>query len=88
MSQKSLVPAERVIQLDLVTEASELSDHLARPRWLRLLADGRTSFFVPNTLVKNLPNQTTQAVSDRWSWARHRRPASAVLVIVSAAPIR
>ena len=50
--------------LDAVAEASQFADHLARPHFLRLGADGRTAFFVPDSLVKNLPDQTTEPVGD------------------------
>ena len=38
------------------TETSQFADHLARSHLLRLFADGRPPFLVPDALVKNLPN--------------------------------
>jgi hypothetical protein len=32
--------------------------------FLRFFADGRTALLVPNTLVKNLPNEPTEPVGD------------------------
>jgi hypothetical protein len=34
------------------------------PHYLRLHADSGTTFFVPNTLVQNLPDRTTEPVDD------------------------
>jgi hypothetical protein len=48
----------------VVTERSQFTDHLARPHFLRLHADGGTAFFVTNALVQNLPDQTTEPVGD------------------------
>src|SRR4051812_42101830 len=52
-------------QFDVVAERPQLADHLARPHLLRLHTDRWATFFVPNALVQNLPDQTTESVSDR-----------------------
>ena len=51
-------------QFDAIAESSQFADHLARPHLLRLRADGWAAFFVPNALVQDLPNQTTEPVGD------------------------
>ena len=48
----------------MITERSQFADHLTRPHFLCLHADGRTAFFVPNALVQNLPDQTTEPMGD------------------------
>lgn len=52
-------------ELNAVAEASEYSDHFARPRILRGLADRRPARLVPNALVENLRNEPTGPMSDR-----------------------
>ena len=52
-------------EFDPVAEDSEFADHFARPRLPRLFSDGRTTFFVSNSLVKNLPDQATEPMGDR-----------------------
>ena len=52
-------------QFDAIAERSQFADHLARPHLLSLRADRWAAFFVPNALVQNLPNQTTEPVGDR-----------------------
>jgi hypothetical protein len=47
----------------VIAETSQFPDHLARAHFLRLCAD-RWSAFVRNALVKNLPDQPTEAVGD------------------------
>ena len=49
----------------MIAENSQFADHLARPRLLRLFGGGRTAFFVPYSLVKNLIDQATAPMSDR-----------------------
>jgi hypothetical protein len=49
-------------ELDPVAEGSEFSDHLACPTLCRRVADGQPTFLIPNALMKNLPNQTTEPV--------------------------
>ena len=51
-------------QLDVVPEASQFADHLPRAYFLGLGAHGGTTFLVADLLVKNLPDQTAQSVSD------------------------
>ena len=51
-------------KFDAVAETSQFADHLARPHFLRLCADGWSAFLVANALVKNLPDKTTQPVGD------------------------
>jgi hypothetical protein len=48
----------------VTAQASQFPDHLARSRLLRLVADGRPAFLVANALVKDLPNQPTEPMSD------------------------
>jgi hypothetical protein len=50
---------------DVIAEGAQFADHLARTHLLRLFADGRPAFLVAHALMKNLPNQTTEPVSDR-----------------------
>src|SRR5437870_11314965 len=49
---------------DAIAETSQFADHLARSHLLRLCADRWSAFLVPNALVKNLPNETTEPVGD------------------------
>jgi hypothetical protein len=44
----------------IVAETSQFPDHLAHSHLLRLCADRWSAFLVPNALVKNLPNETTE----------------------------
>jgi hypothetical protein len=48
----------------VIAETSQFADHLARPHLLRLFADGWSAFLVPKALVQDLPNETTEPVSD------------------------
>ena len=43
---------------------SQFADHLARTH-LRLFSDDRPGFLVADVLVKDLPNQGTEPISDR-----------------------
>jgi len=52
-------------KFDAIAQTSQFADHLARTHLLGLFADGRPAFLVPHVLVKNLPNQATEPVSDR-----------------------
>src|SRR6266545_2937618 len=51
-------------RFDAIAERSQFADHLARSHLLRLFADGRPAFLVPNSLVKNLPDQAREPVGD------------------------
>ena len=51
-------------QFDVIAETAQFADHLARPQFLRFFADGWPAFLVPNALVQDLPNETTEPVSD------------------------
>jgi hypothetical protein len=52
-------------RFDAIAETSQFADHLARTHLLRLFADDRPAFLVAHALVKDLPNQATEPVSDR-----------------------
>src|SRR6266702_3629552 len=51
-------------QFDPVAERSELLNHSCRPPSLGLLANRRASFFVTDSLVQNLPDQSAKPVSN------------------------
>src|SRR5262245_9101888 len=51
-------------QFDAIAERSQFADHLAGPHLLCLHADRGAAFFVPNALVRSLPDQTTQPMGD------------------------
>jgi len=51
-------------KFDAIAETSQVADHLARSHLLRLGADRRPAFLVPYALVQDLPDQSTQPVSD------------------------
>ena len=51
-------------KFDAIAETSQFADHLARAHFLRLRADRRPAFLVPYALVQDLPDQSTQPVSD------------------------
>jgi hypothetical protein len=48
----------------VIAESSQFADHLAGPHLPRLRADRWAALLVPNALVQNLPNQTTESVGD------------------------
>src|SRR6266496_1892684 len=54
----------RTQQFDAVAEASEFPDHSRSARLLRLFADSRATFFVTESLVQNLPDQTTRPMGN------------------------
>ncbi len=55
----------RRYELDSVAEASELADHVRRARAKALFGDCGTTFLVDDTLAQNLPDQSTETVSNR-----------------------
>jgi hypothetical protein len=46
-------------------QVSEFSNHLARTGLLQRIVDRGVTFFVPNPLVQDLPDQTTEPMADR-----------------------
>ena len=55
----------RVGWFDLVAEASKLPDHFGRAPLFRLFSDGWATFFVPDSLMRDRPNQLTLSMGNR-----------------------
>jgi hypothetical protein len=55
----------RIYQFDSIAEASELSDHFRSPGLLVLFADSGATFIVMNSLVEDLPDETTLPMGNR-----------------------
>ena len=52
------------MELDAITESAELSDHARRPVSCGAVIERRTVFFIASPVVQDLPDQSTQPVSD------------------------
>jgi hypothetical protein len=54
----------RILWFDPITQTSELPDHFGRAPLFRLFGDGWATFFVPDSLMQDQPNQLTLSVGN------------------------
>jgi hypothetical protein len=54
----------RILWFDPITQTSELPDHFGRAPLFRLFSNGWATFFVPDSLMQDQPNQLTLSMGN------------------------